>query len=78
MLPRLEDGIVAVRRRRWLNGWVERVGAHAQVALFALGVTALLARVGFGWERAPAAGLLALAALALVTALARARRAVPP
>jgi len=77
MLPRLEDGIVALRRRRLLQGWLELAGVHAQVVLFAAGVAALFLRVVQRWESREAAGLLSLGVLAVLTAFVFAQRRLP-
>lgn len=67
MLPRLEDGIAALRRRRLVQSWLELAGVHAQVALFAVGIAALFLRVLERWESREAAALLALAGTAALT-----------
>jgi hypothetical protein len=77
MLPTLEQGVAALRRRRLLELWLAALGAHAQIALFALGAVALLGRVVARWESREAAVWLALALGALATALVRARRGLP-
>lgn len=77
MLPRLEDGIAALRRRRLLQAWLQLAGVHAQAALFAAGVAVLFVRAVPRWESREAASLLALAALALPTAFVLARRRSP-
>ena len=77
MLPTLEAGVASLRRRRLVQGWIELVGEHAQVALFAVGVVALVVRVVGRWESREAAGLIGLAGLAVVTAFLLARRRLP-
>ncbi|MSR62525.1 MAG: hypothetical protein EXS08_08775 [Planctomycetes bacterium] len=77
MLPTLEGGIAAVQRRRVLQLWLAILGGHAQVAFFAIGVGALLARVLGRWESGEAAWLLALALGAGATAFFFARRRLP-
>jgi hypothetical protein len=53
MLPALEAGIAALRRRRLAQRWVELAGLHAQVALFLAGGAALFLRVCRSAGRAP-------------------------
>lgn len=77
MLPRLEDGIAALRRRRLVYHWLELAGVHAQVALFAVGVVALFLRVLRRWESGEAAALLALVGIAALTSFVLARRRRP-
>lgn len=66
-----------MRRRRFMLGWLELVGVHAQVALFALGALVLYLRVFERSERNAAAAWLAWSGLALVSAAILARRRVP-
>jgi len=77
MLPALEASIAALRRRRLAQRWVELAGMHAQVALFLAGGAALALRIFARWEGREAAPLLGLAALAVVSAFALARRSLP-
>jgi len=77
MLPTLEAGVASLRRRRLVQRWIELAGAHAQVALFAVGVVALFLRVLERWESREAAGLIGFAGLAALTAYALARRGLP-
>jgi len=77
MLPELARGVAALRRRRFLAGWLELAGTHLQVALFGLGAAVLYLRVFERWERAAAAALLAWAGVGLVTAALLARRRMP-
>jgi hypothetical protein len=77
MLPTLEQGVAALRRRRWLELWLAALGAHAQLALFAAGAVVLFGRV-LGAAVPWLGGLaLALVLVALVTALVQARRGLP-
>jgi hypothetical protein len=77
MLPTLEAGVAALRRRRLVQGWIGLAGTHAQVALFGVGVVALFLRVLARWESGEAAQLLAFAGIAGLTALVVARRRLP-
>lgn len=77
MLPELARGVAALRRRRFVLGWLELAGVHVQVALFVLGAVVLYLRVFERWERGPAAALFAWGGLALVSAAVLARRRVP-
>jgi hypothetical protein len=77
MLPRLEDGIAALRRRRLVQHWLELAGRQAQIALFAAGVAALFLRVFQRWESREAALLFALVGVAALTSLLIAWRRRP-
>jgi hypothetical protein len=77
MLPTLEAGVASLRRRRLAQRWVELLGMHAQVVLFAAGVVVLVLRVLGRWESREAAPLIGVAGLALLTSYALARRRLP-
>jgi len=77
MLPELAAAVAAVRRRRFLAGWLELASVHVALALFALGAFVLYRRGVEGAPRAEVARFLGLSTLGLVTAALVARKRVP-
>ena len=75
MIASLENSLSALRRRAGFAAYLKKLQLHLSIALFATGSAALLSRVVFDFTREEALWILAIAAVAPLTAWLDSRRA---